>query len=243
MLVQRIFQLIARKRRAKAIGIQFQSAGKFKIPSELIVYGLKKNVNLPEEIGVKVAFIDIMLDDCYGLEKASQPIRKVLDIGAHVGLFSLAAKNKFPEAVIHAYEPNKDLEKYLKIQAEVAGFEYFMEAVGLETGKVSLDLNEDSVQTRSRVDRTGDIPQIAFRTAIERLGGFVDLAKVDCEGAEWLFFEDREAWQSVRNLSMEYHLWPNHKHDEIHQVIQDLGFKILKQIPISDYGLLLASRS
>ena len=242
MILQRVFQLVRRKNRAINLGIEFKSAGKFKLPNRLLVNGSTKVVILPEEIGVKVAFIDIILDDCYGLEKLSKPIHKVLDIGGHVGLFSLAARNMFPQAIIHTYEPNKNLEKYLKSQADAAGFEYFMEAVGLEAGKVTLDLHEDSVQTRSKVDELGEIPQVAFRKAIERLGGFVDLAKVDCEGAEWLLFQDRDAWQSVQNLSMEYHLWPDRTHDEIREVVQNLGFKIRKQLPIADYGLLLAYR-
>jgi hypothetical protein len=98
------------------------------------------------------------------------------------------------------------------------------------------------VQTRSRVNEAGEIPQVAFGKAIERLGGSVDLAKADCEGAEWLLFQDEDNWQLIQNLSLEYHLWPDHKHDEIRQVIQKLGFQIKKQIPIEDYGLLLASR-
>jgi len=242
MIVQRVFQLLRRKNRAIKLGIKFPSAGRFKLPDTLLVNGSQKPVILPEETGVKVAFIDILLDDCYELEKLPKSITKVLDIGAHVGLLSLAARNRFPNAVIHAYEPNHTLEKYLKSQADAAGFEYFMEAVGLEAGKVTLDLHEDSVQTRSKVDELGDIPQVAFRQAIARLGGSIDIAKLDCEGAEWQIFQDRDAWQSVQNLSMEYHLWPDRTHDEVREVVQNLGFKIKKQIPITDYGLLLASR-
>jgi hypothetical protein len=83
---------------------------------------------------------------------------------------------------------------------------------------------------------------VAFGTAIDRIGGSVDLAKVDCEGAEWLLFQDADNWKSVKNLSLEYHLWPDRTHQEIRDVIQNLGFQIKNQTPIEDYGLLLASR-
>lgn len=243
MVVKRLFDLFRRKNRAKKLGIEFSRAANFKIPNCLVINGSRQMVSLPKEMGVKIAFVDILLDDCYGLEELSQPILKVLDIGANVGLFSIAARNRFPQAVIHAYEPNPDLEKHLQIQADNAGFDYFMEAVGMEEGKVSLEFHEDSVQTRSTVNQTGAISQVAFRKTIERLGGSVDLAKVDCEGAEWLLFQDQDNWQFVRNLSLEYHLWPDHKHEEISQVIENLGFKIKKQIPIENYGLILAHRS
>jgi FkbM family methyltransferase len=242
MVVQRFFNLIKRRNRAKELGLEYQRAADFQIPQSLLINGDRKTVSLPQDYGIKVAFVEILLDDCYQLENLSQPILNILDIGANVGLFSLAARNRFPQAVIHAYEPNPELEKYLKIQAHSVSFDYFMEAVGLEDGKVTLEFYEDSVQTRSKVNEAGEIPQVAFRKTIERLGGSVDLAKVDCEGAEWLLFQDQDSWQSVQNLSLEYHLWPDRKHEEIQQVIQNLGFKLRKQIPIQDYGLILASR-
>lgn len=242
MVVKRLFDLLRRRNRAKKLGVEFSRAANFQIPNYLVINGDRQMVSLPQENGGKVAFVEILLDDCYGLEELSQPILKVLDIGANVGLFSIAARNKFPQAIIHAYEPNPYLEKHLQIQAQTAGFDYFMEAVGLEDGKVSLEFHEDSVQTRSTVNQTGAITQVAFRKTIERLGGSVDLAKVDCEGAEWLLFQDPNNWQLVQNLSLEYHLWPDHKHEEVKQVIQGLGFKIKKQIPIENYGLIIAYR-
>lgn len=242
MVLKRLIDLIRRRKRAKKLGFAFSRAASFTIPNYLLINGERKLVNLPQEKGVKIAFVEILLDDCYGLEELSKPILKVLDIGANVGLFSIAARNKFPQAVIHAYEPNPSLKKHLQIQAQTAGFDYFMEAVGLEEGKVSLEFHEDSVQTRSTVNQAGDISQVAFRNTIERLGGSVDLAKVDCEGAEWLLFQDKANWQLVQNLSLEYHLWPDHKHEEVKQVIEDLGFKIKRQIPLENYGLIIAHR-
>jgi FkbM family methyltransferase len=242
MVVNQLLNLLRRKNRAKKLELNFQRAANFQLPNSLSLEGDRKMVSFPQETGVKVAFVEILLDDCYGLEELSQPILTILDIGANVGLFGIAARHRFPQATIHAYEPNPHLEKYLEVQARTVGFDYFMEAVGLENGKVALDFQDDSVMTRSKVDDTGEIPQVAFRQAIDRIGGTVDLAKVDCEGAEWLLFQDRESWKSVKNLSLEYHLWPNHTHQEILQIVQHLGFQIKKQIPIEDYGLLLASR-
>ncbi|MGB8687305.1 MAG: FkbM family methyltransferase [Microcoleus sp.] len=126
---------------------------------------------------------------------------KIIDVGANVGLFSIAARNRFTQAIIHAYEPNPNLESYLKHQSEIANFEYFMEAVGVQDGKVTLDIREVSGKTRSTVSESGDIPMVSLKRAIERIGGRVDLAKVDCEGAEWLLFEDTDTWQLVQNLA------------------------------------------
>lgn len=242
MFFGRLLQLYRRRRIAKQYGFIFKRSANFQMPDHININNNRHRLHLPDENGVKIAVIDLLLDDCYGLKKLAQPIRNVLDIGANVGLFSLYARSVFPEAVIHAYEPNANLEKYLQIQAQAAGFEYFMEAVGKEDGRVSLDFNEDSVQTRSRIDKDGQITQVAFRQAIERLGGYCDLVKLDCEGAEWKIFQDKEAWRPVKHLSMEYHLWPDHTHDEIEHVVKELSFKIKRQRPITNYGLIMASR-
>ena len=244
MLFHKLQQLVHRKIRAKKLGIKFNRVASFQLPEQLIVQGKRHQVNVPSEKGMDGEFIEVLLDDCYGVEQLSESLMTIIDVGANVGLFPIAARNRFPQAVIHAYEANPYLENYLKHQSKIANFTYFMEAVGNRDGKVVLDIREVSGKTRSTVSESGDIPMVSFRRAIERIGGSVDLAKVDCEGAEWLLFKDTEIWQFVENLSLEYHLWSGHTHAETRQVIQKLGFRIRKQIPIDKwYGSILASRT
>ncbi len=57
-------------------------------------------------------FGEIFLRDCYGIESLPGDIRTVLDVGANLGLFSMAAIHRFPDAVIESYEPNGAIEKY-----------------------------------------------------------------------------------------------------------------------------------
>ncbi|XZN88821.1 MAG: FkbM family methyltransferase [Microcoleus sp.] len=244
MLFTKIVRLLKRKIRAKKLGIKFPRVAKFNLPDSLIVQGKTQPLKLPSEKGMDGEFIEVLLDDCYGLEQLPPSLLKIIDVGANVGLFSIAARNRFPQAVIHAYEANPNLEKYLQNQSQIASFAYFMEAIGARDGKVVLDIREVSGKTRSTVTENGDIPMVSFKRAIDRIGGKVDLAKIDCEGAEWPLFEDKEIWQFVENLSLEYHLWSGHTHAETRQVIESLGFKIKKQIPIDKwYGLILASRT
>ncbi|PSB42964.1 FkbM family methyltransferase, partial [filamentous cyanobacterium Phorm 6] len=232
MFFAKIVRLLQRQSRARKLGIKFNRVANFNLPQDLIVLGKRQNVNLPSEKGMDGEFIEVLLDDCYGVEQLDPSLIKVIDIGANVGLFAIAARNRFPQAIIHVYEPNPNLETYLKNQSQIANFQYFMEAVGTGDGKVVLDIREVSGKSRSRVSESGDIPMISWKRAIERIGGSVDLAKVDCEGAEWLLFEDRDTWQLVQNLSLEYHLWSGHTHAETRQVIENLGFRVRKQIPI-----------
>jgi FkbM family methyltransferase len=244
MLLPKLQQLMQRKIRAKKLGIKFNRVASFQLPDNLLVQRKRHQVKVPSEKGMNGEFIEVLLDDCYGVEQLSQSLRTIIDIGANVGLFPIAARNRFPQAVIHAYEANPNLEFYLKHQSEITNFTYFMEAVGAEDGRVVLDIREVSGKTRSTVSENGDVPMVSLKRAIDRIGGSVDLAKVDCEGAEWLLFEDRDSWQLVQNLSLEYHLWSGHTHAETRQVIENLGFEIRKQTPIDKwYGSILASRT
>ncbi|MEG3848327.1 FkbM family methyltransferase [Microcoleus sp. herbarium19] len=244
MLVNKLLQLLQRKIRAQKLGLEFNRVASFQLPDNLVVQGKRHQLNVPSEKGMDGEFIEVLLDDCYGVEQLSPSLRTIIDIGANVGLFPIAARNRFPQAVIHAYEPNTYLESYLKNQSQIANFTYFLEAVGAKEGKVTLDIREVSGKSRSRVSETGNIPMVSLKRAIERIGGSVDLAKVDCEGAEWLLFEDRDTWQLVQNLSLEYHLWSGHTHAETRQVIENLGFQVRKQIPTDRwYGSILASRT
>ncbi len=88
----------------------------------------------------------------------------------------------------------------------------------------------------------GQIPKIAFETAIKRLGGEVDLLKLDCEGSEWEILRDHASFKKVRFMSLEYHLMAQHTHREIVEVVRNLDFKILRQIKSPVTGILQACK-
>ena len=245
-MIDRIATLFRRRKAAAEFKVRFDRSASFRLPDTIWLNNRMRKLSLPDESGIKVAFIDLLLDDCYGchlLKNCDGKINTVLDIGGNVGLFGIAARTAFPGATIHSYEPNKRLESYLAVQAEAAGFDYFMEAVGHNDGMISLDLNEESVHTRSKLGSDGTTTQIAFAKAIERMGGMVDFLKMDCEGAEWEIFKDEESWKKVNNLSMEYHLFePVHTVQAVRQAIENFGFTISSFIHIDNFGLVRASR-
>jgi hypothetical protein len=119
-----------------------------------------------------------------------------------------------------------------------------MEAVGYEDSMVSLLVDPDqSVLTSTRHDPGGSIPQVAFNRAVGRIGGRVDLVKLDCEGAEWEIFEDRESWSRARFITMEYHLGQGDAHEKVIDVLGAIGFRIRRQIPATRrVGLAFAEK-
>lgn len=240
----RVTMWLRRRRASRRLGISFSRAAAFALPSTVLLGDREATLDLPAEAGVRTAFVELLLDDCYRLrDSRAKRIGTVIDIGANVGLFGLAARAAFPAATIHAYEPNPALEPHLANQAKQAGFEYFMEAVGRESGRVRLDFSGvESVLTASHADPTGEIPQIALQTALERMGGSVDLLKLDCEGAEWEMLEDLSVWRAVRLVAMEYHLRPEHDRDSGRRALERCGFRVIEQQHVGTYGLIFAER-
>lgn len=228
-------------------------------------FGLTPSSDLPSSLGARIArqnvdlvfpveerqvftheFCKIFLEDCYGLTSIMEKIETVLDIGANLGLFSLAARHRFPRAVIHAYEPNERLEPFLRSNLQPFQINTYMEALGSVHGRVHLSHQGNSLHTISVNDPDGDVMQNTLDQAIARLGGRVDLLKLDCEGAEWSLFEPTEVWRNIGRLTMEYHLWakPGARLEDITGILRQLGFTSIKTFPAGDpsFGILWAVR-
>lgn len=199
------------------------------LPRALLLRGRRIALALPDEKGVRDAFLEVVLEDGYGLRRARGPLRSVLDIGANVGLFGLAVYDFYPNALVHAYEPNPALEPYLAAQTKATGGQYFMEAVTRDPGWIALEeIKGESVATRAVPSQSGSIRAVSFRQALARLGGGADFAKLDCEGAEWEILTDAAPWQGVSNLSLEYHYDqdPGHTGAEARRRVEALGFRV-----------------
>jgi len=147
---------------------------------------------------------EIYLADCYKL-RGLKEIHTIVDIGANVGLFSMIARHHFPQARIDAYEPNPGLLEIIESHLRPLGINLYHEAVGLENGRSSPVNTRGSLDYQVMVDPSGDLPMAGVSTVLERIGGTIDLLKMDCEGGEWEILQSNEFMRNVRTLAMEYH--------------------------------------
>lgn len=196
----------------------------------------------PGEQGAVSDCFTCFIEDEYGLGEVAPEVRTILDIGANLGFFSMAARSYFPAARIHAYEPNPRALAFATRNAATADFTLFGEAVGATAGSVSIEDTGDSNQART-IAASGNgaqVAKVALSTAVERLGGHVDLAKIDCEGAEWELFTVPRAWEGIRCLRMEYHLWGQHSFGDVESALHNLGFQITRHTPSGEWGLVWA---
>ena len=223
----------------------FRRSREARLPTHLRLNGTVIELRGPAEGGVNADFVTIFLDNCYGLLDVHLPPKaRVIDVGANIGLFSLAARLRFSDAIIHAYEPNPRLSGFIQAHADQAKFLCFHEAIALRDGHVELVDRSDSNLTTTVASDGSTIPSTSFARAVDRIGGHVELLKLDCEGAEWPLLFDDAVWPSVDNVTLEYHLWATAgvSHDDVAKRLRQLGFSIASHVREETTGTLRARR-
>ena len=196
-------------------------------------------LRFPREEGVDSDFITCFLRNTYGLGQQLGEVRAILDVGANAGFFSLAARAHYPEAAIHAYEPNPRILPYLHANVDGSDVVVYPEAVSDAEGFVTMldDGPSDEARTRLSDGSKGGIRQIGLRTAVERMGGRVDLLKLDCEGAEWEILRlDDDCWRAVRNIRMEYHEYDGATLEQAVQMLAARGFRVIHAGSFNEVG-------
>jgi FkbM family methyltransferase len=148
--------------------------------------------------------------------------KTILDLGAHVGMFSFAAALKWPKAHVFAVEPhqqniknfilgldmNRDIGNVTLIPVAV-GFGDFVD-VAMEIGNSGSSsshplsfrvFNKDwpMLQSRAMTVRLQDI--------MRKIGKPIDYLKSDMEGAEFDIFSQLSTpeWAQIRGMWMELH--------------------------------------
>lgn len=218
----------------------------FKVPPRVYVNRRYTPLRFPEEEEIRADFIDCFLRNVYGLRHNLRKVQTILDIGANVGFFSLAARARYPNAIIHAYEPNPRVVPYLRANTADFDIQIYPEAVGGKQARVAMVDKGFSSQAwiNSNENLRGDIPQVLIETAVRRLGGLVDLLKLDCEGGEWEILKESPCWKSVRNIRLEYHLYRGGSLQQIRTVLAGLGYRVIRSDTDQDFaGILWASQA
>jgi FkbM family methyltransferase len=152
-------------------------------------------------------FGKVLVDHEYGFEPVAQP-KTILDAGANIGLASIHFANRFPEATILALEPENSNFELLKQNA--APYPKIMPVRGaLWSENCSIELvapgahkewNKWGFRTKSAgankaTTSDGRVEGMTVdRILRDHSIDFLDVLKVDIEGAEKEVFTDASAW-------------------------------------------------
>lgn len=180
-------------------------------------------INKPVQLNIKNGLIlstnqlldaivvkDTIFDDDYRISKIKKPFKKIIDVGAGLGDFTLMMANKFPKAKVIAFEPNPAQFKLLKKNIEINNVKNIKcHHIAVGTKKTYL-LYLSSFNIHSSVIKTDQLKnkiKVKGARLDNYIVGKVDLIKIDCEGAEIDILSSigPKKMKLIKNFIIEYH--------------------------------------
>ena len=241
---QNIFRLVGRSIAARKLGLSFTGTTMFSTPARIKLAGKEIQLFCPPEAGIAIDVINVLLDDEYQIGRLKERPKTVVDIGAIIGLFTLWAATSFRGATVHAYEPNSDLWSYTESNISQVGANLYREGVSNKSGRGSVSCSGESRLGKCEIASTGGVAVTAFREVVARMGGEIDLLKLDCEGAEWDILEDSESLRAVKHVVMEYHLTGEGRSlEQLLAIFSARGFSPTHVNPNSGFGIACFRRT
>jgi FkbM family methyltransferase len=198
----------------------------------------------PNTPAARAGVVEVFGLDTYGLFSSGWLVgcrpRRVLDIGAHVGSFTLAVFAQLPDAICVAYEASPTTFNYLCDNVRRSGASERVAVVSAAVtnydGEVTLHSGTKGDGSASIIPRDEDngilVSTISFDRVVAERGPF-ELVKLDCEGAEYgiILGSRRESWESVRHVVLEYHPVRGHSWAELERCFSDLGLQVVVHEP------------
>jgi len=200
-------------------------------------------VSLPDQAGESV-LAEIFKEREYKISEAAiaQAKHPILDVGAHVGLFSLYARLLNPNVEILAIEPEEKNFKILKEnikQNKLNRIKAFNVALGGRTEKKSLFISLDSHNHRlesapesnqkEEALSSQPVQVFSFRDFLDQEKiNFISLLKMDIEGGEYDVFSAfmPADFARVGAVVMEYHNYGGMHYKEIETQLRENGFGV-----------------
>jgi FkbM family methyltransferase len=167
-----------------------------------------------------------------------RPLR-VLDIGAHIGSFTLWLTQQRAVAEAYCFEPDPDSFNLCRFNlAQQPNVQVIMSAIGGRTRRsaISIDPAAHSRSTivedmgRASNTRSIDITILSFAEWLADHPGSFDLLKMDCEGAEWEILRTcPEVFSRFSTIIAEIHYDPVERRTnaDFARSMQQLGFRVI----------------
>jgi len=159
----------------------------------------------------------------------------VVDIGAHIGSFSIFASTHANAVKVYSYEPQQENFRYLTENIKLNGLENikaFQLAVSGSRGKVRLYTDGKRSTAHSTTIPTRSYEEVNCVTLDDVLDNNqiqnCDLLKMNCEGAEYeiLFSTPKSTLARVKNISLEWHDVPPYHIDDLKRHLENMEFDV-----------------
>ena len=164
----------------------------------------------------------------------------VIDIGGHLGFFSLYASVLNSNVPIYTFEPHIGNYKILKQNLKdnrIKNVKSRQLAVSDRVHQTELQIAKEDLNhaLSDALEPTGET-QVVQTTTLERIFEknnirHCELMKVDCEGAEFrlMYATPSDIFDKVSNIFLEYHDWVKGENsNELKRFLEKQGFKVQK---------------
>jgi len=174
----------------------------------------------------------------------------VIDIGAHIGLFSLFASQFCKKGKIFSFEPINEnfelLKENIKIN-EISNIYLFNNAVSDTSSTITLYQSEDD-SGHSKFIKTSKSVKVISKSLKEFLDENkieqCDLLKLDCEGSEYEIMKSLplKYFEKFKKIIIEYHLADSKPQliEELKIKLKNLSYTISIKTLFEDIGFLYA---
>ena len=176
---------------------------------------------------------EIFVEEVYALNK-SKEVFKILDLGSNIGLSVAFFKMRFPDAIIEAYEPDKNSFGLFQKNIQVNDWKNISAnemAVSNENGFLFASSIEEQASVNSNFAMYGkEESKVAAKDISEILQQSFDVIKMDIEEGEWRIFKkiiEHQLIQKANNWFVEFHQIEKNKKQfqDILNCFQQNGFE------------------
>lgn len=133
------------------------------------------------------------------LDTTACPVRVIVDAGANIGMETVRMRHFFPQARVLAIEASA--ENYSVLARNAAEDNGFVETLnnGVWSGEVALRVqpgptNEGFSVRPVEPGEPADLQAIGMNAVLNRVGGEIDILKMDIEGSEYEVFLHNTEW-------------------------------------------------
>jgi len=177
----------------------------------------------------------------------------IIDVGGHIGLFSLYASQFCKNGLIFTFEPvpeNYDLLVDNIKSNNLTHIKPFNLAVSNSSSNVKLYLNDDDSghSMFSKSSRTINVDSISLQKIFDDNDiETCNFLKLDCEGTEYEILENLPLsyFDKIQKLVIEYHMADSHPEllENLKKLLIEQNYSLKTKKLFSDIGFLYASKN
>lgn len=200
------------------------------------------------------AFVNVWILEEYKEEMFEIGKNDVLiDVGAHIGLFTLYASQFCRNGSIYAFEPFKENWDLFRENIQINNLTNINTlncAVAGKKEKIRIYKNNKDDAAHSMYGNGDNFSEIEAVTICDIIDtqhiAKCDLLKLDCEGAEYEIIKSipREYFTKIEKICLEYHLADSKPYllDELKETLRISNYKIIDKSSFGGMGILFASK-